>query len=268
MIVIIDNYDSFTYNVFQVVSMQTSEEVRVIRNDEITIEELDALDISHLIISPGPGRPEDAGSVSKRYVTMLLRYPFSVYVSAIRLSATPLVVRSGQARHIKHGVVEEMDLDAKGVFRTIGMKGTFTRYHSLAVSEESIEGRLIVSARAADGEIMGLRHPEYKVEGGSVSIPSPSLPVMEKRCSEHFFSYRLETFPFKKTLSDILERTSMSFETAKLFMEDLTDGELDERQTASILTALAAKGPSAEEIAGCATVLGKKKETCTLFRVM
>jgi len=263
MIVIIDNYDSFTYNVFQVVSMQTSEEVRVIRNDEITIEELDALDISHLIISPGPGRPEDAG-IS---VEAIRHYAPMVPVLGVCLGHQAIGYAFGgeitQARNIKHGVVEEMDLDAKGVFRTIGSKGTFTRYHSLAVSEESIEGRLIVTARAADGEIMGLRHPEYQVEG--VQFHPESIASRDgEKVFRAFLSYRLETFPFKKTLSDILERKSMSFETAKLFMEDLTDGELDERQTASILTALAAKGPSAEEIAGCATVLGKKKKRVPL----
>ncbi len=151
-----------------------------------------------------------------------------------------------------------MNLDGKGVFRTIGNKGTFTRYHSLAVSEVSIQDKLIVTATSLDGEVMGIRHPEYQVEGVQFHPESIASSDGEK-VVKAFLSYRKENFPFNKTLTDLLEGKSMSFETAKLFMEDLTDGDLDERQTTSILTALAAKGPSAEEIAGCAIVLGRKK---------
>ncbi len=271
MIVIIDNYDSFTYNVFQVVSMQTSEEVKVFRNDEITIEELEKLDMTHLIISPGPGRPEDAG-IS---VEAIRHFAPTVPILGVCLGHQAIGYAFGGeivgAKHIKHGVVEVMDLDGLGVFRTIGAKGTFTRYHSLAVSEESVKDKLIVTAHAEDGEVMGLRHPEYQVEGVQFHPESIASGDGEK-VFRSFLTYRLENFPFKQALSDILERKSLSFETAKLFMEDLTDGELDERQTASILTALAAKGPSAEEIAGCATVLGMKKKkvplTCDVIDIV
>ncbi len=263
MIVILDNYDSFTYNIFQVVSSQSSEEVRVIRNDETTIEELEKLDMSHLIISPGPGRPEDAGLS----VDAIRHFAPKIPILGVCLGHQAIGYAFGgdviQARHIKHGVVEEMDLDGQGVFRTIGKKGTFTRYHSLAVSEKSVEGTLIVTARSADGEVMGLRHPVYQVEGVQFHPESIASADGEK-VIRSFLTYRLATFPFRETLTGLLERKSMSFETAKLFMEDLTDGELDERQTASILTALAAKGPSAEEIAGCAAVLGKKKKRVPL----
>ena len=258
MIVIIDNYDSFTYNIFQVVSNQTSEEVKVIRNDEISITELENLPISHLIISPGPGRPEDAG-IS---IEAIQHFAPSIPILGVCLGHQAIGYAFGgeivQARHIKHGVVEVMDLDGKGVFRTIGKQGTFTRYHSLAVSEKSIQGKLLVTAKSEDGEVMGIRHPVYNVEG--VQFHPESIASLDgEKVIKAFLSYRMENFPFKKTLTDLLEGRSMSFETAKLFMEDLTDGELDERQTTSILIALAAKGPSAEEIAGCATVLGKKK---------
>jgi len=259
MIVIIDNYDSFTYNIFQVVSNQTSEEVKVIRNDDVSIADLDNLPISHLIISPGPGRPEDAG-IS---VEAIRHFARSIPILGVCLGHQAIGYAFGgeivQAKHIKHGVVESINLDGKGVFRTIGNKGTFTRYHSLAVSEVSIQDKLIVTATSADGEVMGIRHPEYQVEGVQFHPESIASSDGEK-VVRAFLSYRRENFPFNKTLTDLLEGKSMSFETAKLFMEDLTDGEVDERQTTSILTALAAKGPCAEEIAGCATVLGRKKK--------
>ncbi|HHU36426.1 MAG TPA: bifunctional anthranilate synthase component II/anthranilate phosphoribosyltransferase [Treponema sp.] len=259
MIVLIDNYDSFTYNVYQYLTRLSTEEIRVIRNDEITVAELEKLNISRLVISPGPGRPEDAG-IS---VEAILHFSGKIPILGICLGHQAIAYAFGgtivSARYIKHGIAEEMTLDGKGLFRTIGKMGTFTRYHSLVAEEASLPEMLEVTARAEDGDIMGIRHLEYEIEGVQFH-PESIASLQGDELFKAFLSYRREGLAFTALLSDLLEGKSMSRETAELFMEDLTEGSIDERRTSAILTAVSSKGPAAEEIAGCAAVLCRKKE--------
>lgn len=259
MIVLIDNYDSFTYNVYQYLTRLSTEEIRVIRNDEITVADLEALTISRLVISPGPGRPEDAG-IS---VEAIRHFAGKIPILGICLGHQAIAYAFGgkivSARYIKHGIAEEIPLDGKGVFRTIGKMGTFTRYHSLVAEESSLPEMLEVTARAEDGDIMGIRHREYEIEG--VQFHPESIAALQgDELFKAFLSYRREGLAFSALLSSLLEGKSMSRETAELFMEDLTEGSIDERRTSAILTAVSSKGPSAEEIAGCASVLCRKKK--------
>jgi len=259
MIVIIDNYDSFTYNVYQYFARLSSEEIRVIRNNEITIQELDALSPSRLVISPGPGRPSEAG-IS---IAAIRHFAGKIPILGICLGHQAIGEAFGGkivgAKFIKHGIAEEISLDGKGVFRTIGNKGVFTRYHSLVIEEESLPAELEVTARAQDGDIMGVRHRELDIEGVQFH-PESIAATQGEALIKAFLSYRREGLSFSATLSSLMAGQSMSRETAELFMEDLTEGSLDERQTSAILTALSAKGPAAEEIAGCAAVLCRKKK--------
>lgn len=265
MIAMIDNYDSFTYNVYQLLARLSTEEIRVIRNDEIDLAGLIALKPSRLIVSPGPGRPEEAG-VS---VEAIRHFAGKVPVLGICLGHQAIGYAFGGkivgAKFIKHGIAEEITLDGKGLFRTVGTKSTFTRYHSLVVEEASLPAEFEVTARASDGDIMGIRHRKFDLEGVQFhpeSIASESGEAVIRA----FLNYRRENFPFSAVLSGLLRGESMSRENAELFMEDLTEGSLDERRTTAILTALAAKGPAAEEIAGCAAVLCRKKKTIPVTR--
>ena len=259
MIVLIDNYDSFTYNVYQYLARLSQEEIRVVRNNEISVEEIAALNPSRLVVSPGPGRPENAG-IS---VAAIKYFAGKIPVLGVCLGHQAIGYAFGGkiigAKFIKHGIAEEMTLDGKGLFRTIGTKGPFTRYHSLVVEESSLPDCLEVTARSEDGDIMGLRHKTLQVEGVQFH-PESIAAVQGEALLKAFLSYRREGLPFSKVLSSLMAGQSMSRETAELFMEDLTEGSLDERQTSAILTAISAKGPSAEEIAGCAAVLCRKKK--------
>ncbi len=259
MIVLIDNYDSFTYNVYQYLARLSEEEVRVIRNDEITVDALEALSPSRLVISPGPGRPEDAG-IS---VEAIRRFAGKIPILGVCLGHQAIGYAFGGkivgAKHIKHGIAEEISLDGKGVFRTIGKAGTFTRYHSLVVEEATLPACLEVTARAQDGDVMGIRHRELEIEGVQFH-PESIASAQGEALLKAFLSYRREGLSFSKVLSDLMAGKSMDRSTAELFMEDLTEGSLDERQTSAILTAISAKGPAAEEIAGCAAVLCRKKK--------
>lgn len=258
MIVIIDNYDSFTYNIQQAIARLSQETVRVIRNDAITIEDLKAMEVSHIIISPGPGRPEGAGISEQVVEEFLGKVPILGVCLGMQAIAHSFGAEIVGAKQIKHGIAESIELDGKGLFRTIGTPSTFTRYHSLVVEESSLPKAFEVTARSTDGDIMGIRHKEYVLEG--VQFHPESIASTEgDALLKAFLLYRRERFPFKQVLKDLMAGIDMSQETAELFMQDLTDGVLDERQTSAILTALSVKGPAAAEIAGCATVLGKKK---------
>jgi len=265
MIVIIDNYDSFTYNIFQYLARMSQEEIRVIRNDKITIAELIALNPSRLIISPGPGRPEDAG-IS---VESIQYFAGKIPILGICLGHQAIGYAFGanivRARYIKHGIAEEMVLDGKGVFRTIGTKGVFTRYHSLVIEESSIDKEFEVTARSHDGDIMGIRHTKLPIEGVQFH-PESIASEQGEALFKAFLIYRREGLPFSQLLSSLMQGQSMSRATAEIFMDDLTEGLLDERHISAILTALSAKGPAAQEIAGCASVLARKKKTVNLSK--
>jgi anthranilate synthase/phosphoribosyltransferase len=259
MIALIDNYDSFTYNVYQYLARLASEEIRVFRNNEITVAGLAALKPSRLVVSPGPGRPEDAGISVEAIRFFAGKIPILGVCLGHQAIGHAFGAKIVGAKFIKHGIAEEMTLDGKGLFRTVGNKGTFTRYHSLAIEEASLPDCLEVTARAADGDIMGVRHKTLAVEGVQFH-PESIASAQGEAVLKAFLSYRREGLPFTKILSALTSGQSMSREMAELFMEDLTEGSLDERQTSAILTALAAKGPAAEEIAGCAAVLCRKKK--------
>jgi anthranilate synthase/phosphoribosyltransferase len=258
MIVIIDNYDSFTYNVYQYFARLASEEVRVIRNDEIDIRGLDALSPSRLVISPGPGRPEDAG-IS---VAAIEHFAGKIPILGVCLGHQAIGYAFGGkivgAKRIRHGEAEEIALDGRGVYRTVGNKAVFTRYHSLVISDETFPPELEVTARSSDGDIMGVRHRTFDIEGVQFhpeSIASDGGEALIRA----FLSYRREPFAFKSTLETLLAGKDLDIKSAEAFMEELTDGALDTTRTAALLAAFAAKGPSAEEIAGCAAVLRRKK---------
>ena len=126
MILVIDNYDSFTFNVVQALECASNEEIKVVRNDEATVEQLAALNPSHLIVSPGPGNPTGAG-VS---VEAIRYFAGKVPILGICLGHQAIGEAFGakivQAKFIKHGIVEDIDLDGRGVFRTIGKRAKFT----------------------------------------------------------------------------------------------------------------------------------------------
>ena len=258
MIVIIDNYDSFTYNVYQALAKITPEEIRVLRSRECTIQEIEALNPSRLIVSPGPGRPEDAGisvEAIKHFAGKLPILGVCLGHQAIGYAFGAKIV---QAKFIKHGIAEEIDLDGKGLFRTIGKKNIFTRYHSLVIDESTLPSDFEITARATDGDIMGIRHKTMPIEGVQFHPES----IASGRADEFFkafLNYRREPLDVRGILNTLMDGKDLSRKTAELFMEDLTDGIMDERQMAGILTALFAKGPVADEIAGCAYVLNKKK---------
>jgi anthranilate synthase/aminodeoxychorismate synthase-like glutamine amidotransferase len=162
--VLIDNYDSFTYNLYQYLA-EMGADVKVFRNDQVTIAEIEALAPDHIVISPGPGDPDDAG-ISREVIR---HYAGKVPVLGVCLGHQCIYdVYGGTvagAGEIKHGKTSTISHDGKGVFKDIPEDFGAVRYHSLAGTPETQPAALVVTARSESGVIMGIRHKELKVEG-------------------------------------------------------------------------------------------------------
>lgn len=163
MILLIDNYDSFTYNLAQYLGELGAPPV-VRRNDEITLEEIEALHPSHLVISPGPGRPDEAG-IS---VEVIRRFGPVVPVLGVCLGHQGIGVAFGgavvRAPQLMHGKVSTVQHDGRGVFRGVSQPFVAGRYHSLIVADP-LPPDLEAAARTEDGTLMGVRHRQFPIHG-------------------------------------------------------------------------------------------------------
>lgn len=164
MIIVIDNYDSFTYNLVQYLR-QLGAAVDVVRNDAVTIDKLEAMAPAGILISPGPGRPRTAG-IS---VAAIKHFSGKIPILGVCLGHQSIAEAFGgdiiHAKRLMHGKTSTVTSDGQGVFA--GLKKPFQamRYHSLAVSPETLPGCLTISAESEDHEIMGLRHATHTTEG-------------------------------------------------------------------------------------------------------
>jgi para-aminobenzoate synthetase component 2 len=164
MILMIDNYDSFTYNLVQYLG-ELGEQVEVRRNDEIDLLGIEQLEPSHIVISPGPCTPNEAG-IS---LQLIEHFKGEIPIFGVCLGHQSIGQVFGgevvRAEKLMHGKTSAIYHDGKTVFNGVPSPFTATRYHSLIVRSETLPDCLEVSARTSDGEIMGLRHKEYAIEG-------------------------------------------------------------------------------------------------------
>ncbi|MEY3950582.1 MAG: hypothetical protein RJB21_340 [Pseudomonadota bacterium] len=164
MLVMIDNYDSFTYNLVQYFG-ELGADVRVFRNDEITIAEIEAMQPDHICISPGPCSPKEAG-IS---VAALQHFAGKVPLLGVCLGHQAIGEAFGgkviRAKRVMHGKTDTVHTTQQGVFKDLPKDFTVTRYHSLAIEKESLPADLEITAWTDDGEIMGVRHKKFAVEG-------------------------------------------------------------------------------------------------------
>jgi anthranilate synthase/aminodeoxychorismate synthase-like glutamine amidotransferase len=164
MILVIDNYDSFTYNLVQYLG-EMGVQIEVARNDELTVEEILEKNPDHLVISPGPCSPKEAG-IS---VDIIKKIGGKIPILGVCLGHQSIGYAYGgdiiRAKKLMHGKTSQISHDEKGVFK--GMPNPFkaTRYHSLAIKKETLPDCLVVTAESEEGEIMGVRHKSLPVEG-------------------------------------------------------------------------------------------------------
>lgn len=176
MLVMIDNYDSFTYNLVQYLRMLGTE-INVFRNDEITIKELEELKPEGIVISPGPGRPSSAGLS----LEIINYFAGKIPILGVCLGHQSIAKAFGgkiiSAKKLMHGKTSLIDSDHKRLFTGMNKPFQAMRYHSLAVEEKSLPACFDITATTEDGEIMGIRHKDFVVEGIQFHPESIMTPV-------------------------------------------------------------------------------------------
>ena len=164
MILIIDNYDSFTYNLVHIVAQYT-DDYKVVRNDVLSVEEVKELNPDRILISPGPGRPAEAGITEAVIREMGRETPILGVCLGHQAIGEVYGGKVVHAPRLMHGKTSVIHHDGKALFRNIPDGFTATRYHSLVLDPDQVPDELEVSARSEDEVIMGLRHRKYPVEG-------------------------------------------------------------------------------------------------------
>jgi anthranilate synthase/phosphoribosyltransferase len=276
MILLIDNYDSFTYNLAQYLG-ELGYKVEVRRNDTMTLDEIAAMHPDQIVISPGPGTPDDAGISLK----LIERFHQEIPILGVCLGHQSIGQAFGgkvvRAHHIMHGKVSPIEHNQKGIFHNLPSPLTATRYHSLIV-QEPLPDCLEITARGKDAEVMALRHKEYPVVGvqfhpesilteyghemlrnflqieagdyGPVKpTPTPAPDVPDTRPAPTII------FPIKTAINKIMGGESLNIDEAEEVMSQIMAGEATPAQIGSYLTALRMKGETVEEITGSARAM-------------
>jgi anthranilate synthase/aminodeoxychorismate synthase-like glutamine amidotransferase len=184
MILMIDNYDSFTYNLVQYL-LQLGAEVKTVRNDEITLEDIEKMRPRAICLSPGPGTPGDAGITLGVIDRFYERFPLLGVCLGHQSIGEAFGGKVVRAQRLCHGKSSPIHHDGKTIYEGLPLPFPAGRYHSLLVERDSLPSCLEVSAETAEGEIMGLRHREYPVEGIQFH-PESILTPQGKRLIRNF----------------------------------------------------------------------------------
>jgi anthranilate synthase/aminodeoxychorismate synthase-like glutamine amidotransferase len=175
MILLLDNYDSFTYNLYQAVRF-LKHDCKVLRNDSLSVKKFLALKPNGIILSPGPGRPEDAGIL----LELVKKVPATIPVLGVCLGHQAIALANGgpviRAKRLMHGKTCVITHDGQGLFRGLPKRLTVARYHSL-VAAEPLPRNMVVTARGEDGSLMGLRLLDRPVEGVQFHPESVATPL-------------------------------------------------------------------------------------------
>lgn len=164
MILLIDNYDSFSYNLYQLIG-QIDDDINVFRNDKITLDEISRLNPSMIVLSPGPGRPEDAGLC----IDIVKEFYDKIPILGVCLGHQSICMAFGgvisYASELMHGKSSIISLSDDLIFEGLNKEITVGRYHSLSLKDETLPKELKVIARSDDGEIMAVKHEKFNVYG-------------------------------------------------------------------------------------------------------
>ncbi len=253
MILLIDNYDSFVYNLKQYLA-ELGRDVVVRRNDAVTLEEIETLDPEFIVISPGPGRPENAGII----VELVGKFAGRVPILGVCLGHQAIAAAFGgkivPARELMHGKTSPIHHDGKTIFSGIDNPFSATRYHSLIVAEEELPAALEISARSPSGEIMALRHRDFPVEGVQFH-PESILTGPGKRLLHNFLAGKTGQMGIREAIDKVISGVNLSREEAAGVMEAIMNGDSTPSQISAFITGLRLKGETVEEISGCAEIM-------------
>jgi len=263
LIAVIDNYDSFTYNIVQYLC-ELGAEVSVYRNDAVTVEELDRLSPSGLIISPGPGNPDQAGVSIEAIRAFQDRIPILGVCLGHQCIGHLFGGKIVRAHALMHGKTSPVRHNGKGIFSMVENPLVAMRYHSLAVERVSIPAVLEVCAEADDGEVMGLRHVEKPIFGVQFH-PESVMTQSGMRIIENFLSLINPSQPVLREYGNIREAIhavssgkNMSADGMRDAMRMIMGGEATPAQVSAFLACLSMKGETITEIAAASDVMRQK----------
>ena len=261
MILMIDNYDSFTYNLVQMMRALGAE-VQVVRNDAIDVPGIAALKPAAIVFSPGPGNPDSAGVTLDAVKAFAGKIPLLGICLGHQSIAQAFGGRIVPAKRLMHGKTSRIRHDGKGLFEGLDQGFAAMRYHSLAVERATLPDCFEVSAESEDGEIMGLRHKTLPIESLQYHPESIGTPQGARQLANF-----LETVSGKrarKTLTQsvrkaviarALDGTSPNEDEAEGFFASILSGEVSEPELAAFLTAIARNPVTAGELAGAARAM-------------
>jgi anthranilate synthase/phosphoribosyltransferase len=256
MVLMIDNYDSFTYNIVQYI-MQLGEEVKVYRNDVIDVDVALATEFDQLVISPGPGTPDNAGISMDLVKAAAGKKPVLGVCLGHQSIAQAFGAKITSAKRIMHGKADLVYHDGRTLFKGLPNPLRVIRYHSLAVEEKTLSPDFEVSARASDGEVMAIRHKTQRIEG--VQFHPESIGTEEgMKLLSNFFTGEQEQLPVKALLKKVTSGSDLSSVEVERLVEGITSGEMTPAQIGALLAALSMKGETVEEIAGFVKSLRRK----------
>ncbi|MBQ7841489.1 MAG: anthranilate phosphoribosyltransferase [Lachnospiraceae bacterium] len=261
MILLIDNYDSFSYNLFQLVG-SLCPDIRVERNDALTVEEIEALKPKAIILSPGPGRPSEAG----RCIEIVQKLGKKIPILGVCLGHQAICEAYGgtvsYAKQLMHGKQSIASLDKTcPLFAGMPDSIAVARYHSLAAVEELLPESLAVTARTGDDEIMAVAHrsdPVYGVQFHPESILTPQGRVIVENFLKIADCHKTEeNNMIKEAIVKLVNKENLSYEMAEASMDEIMGGQATPVQMSAFLVAMAMKGETIEEITACAAGMRK-----------
>ncbi|MCQ2417691.1 MAG: bifunctional anthranilate synthase component II/anthranilate phosphoribosyltransferase [Oscillospiraceae bacterium] len=277
MILLIDNYDSFSYNLYQYLG-ELTQDIKVIRNDALRVDEIAALHPSHIILSPGPGRPEDAGVI----IDVVKQLGDKIPILGVCLGHQAICAAFGakivHAKSLMHGKQSMVRFSKKcPLFQNIPEQAKVARYHSLAADDATLPSCLEVTAATEDGEIMAVQHVQYSIYGVQFhpeSILTPDGKEMLRSFLKSTSDYVLnqaqpilmqnidkkEGKPkmISEAIKKVVDKKDLTYEEAYGVMNEIMNGETTPTQNAAFLSALSTKSSKAEtisEITGCAAAM-------------
>ncbi len=256
MILVIDNFDSFTYNIVQYLE-KLGHKTIVKRNNEITIAEIDNWKPNHLIISPGPSNPDHAGVSMEAIRHFSGKIPILGVCLGHQCIGQVFGGKIIRAKKLYHGKTSQVTHDGRGVFTGLPIPFIAARYHSLVIEKETCPPDLEVTAMSEDGEIMGVRHKTLAVEG--VQFHPESIATEGGYAILENFLKKKDSEPFiKNAIKKVFKKQDLTTNEAEDVMEEIGSGSATPAQIAALLTALSAKGETAGEIAGFAGVMRRR----------
>lgn len=282
MILLIDNYDSFSYNLYQYLG-EIADEIKVIRNDEMTVSEIERLHPSQIILSPGPGRPEDAGVIIETVQKLGSKIPILGVCLGHQAICAAYGAKIIHAKQLMHGKQSAVTLDNQcRLFRGLPETTAVARYHSLAADPQTMPDCLQITAQTDDGEIMAVQHREYPVYGLQFHPESILTPEGRQMLRNFLFDNpetvrtepkseikpaQADTQPAAKqeepkmiadAIKKIVDKKDLTYFEAYDVMNEIMNGETTPTQNAAFLAALSTKSTKAEtidEITGCAAAM-------------